>query len=379
MKNVCFIAALAALSAANTVNAQNNSGVYVNPKAAVAEYASETFLQNEALYGLGVGYRFTNSFAVEGSYLTGDSSTKHRRPVSADVDVWDIRALYHFLESNKLSPYASVGFGQQDVGLVRHGSESQVSGGIGLRWRFLGNLHGRAEYNFYDGQEAGGLKRIFNVGLQYRFGSQPKKMATKPRIVDADKDGVRDSQDKCLGTPVGRMVDSTGCASPKDEDQDGIADAADQCPGTTNKNRNINNVGCYEVEVIAAPSEMVTAIQSKKETFYFAHNSVVTDARHDAQAREIAGFLRGGSNHSAHLTGHTDSTGADSYNFTLSGERVEAVKALLLTHTPLTSNEITTKSYGESRPTQSNGTSASRQKNRRVEVIVRTEKQKPRQ
>lgn len=50
---------------------------------------------------------------------------------------------------------------------------------------------------------------------------------------DADKDGVRDSLDRCPGTPAGTAVNIDGCASGMpfvDTDKDGIGDPTDQCP-----------------------------------------------------------------------------------------------------------------------------------------------------
>ena len=47
---------------------------------------------------------------------------------------------------------------------------------------------------------------------------------------DADGDGVKDSDDTCPATPVGALVDATGC--PLDADGDHVFDGIDQCPNT---------------------------------------------------------------------------------------------------------------------------------------------------
>ncbi len=49
-------------------------------------------------------------------------------------------------------------------------------------------------------------------------------------IADEDGDGVRDKKDRCPGTPLGALVDLTGC--PIDGDGDGVFDGIDQCPNT---------------------------------------------------------------------------------------------------------------------------------------------------
>ena len=199
MRNVTFIAGLALTVFTSLVNAQSESGIYINPKVSVAEFSRLSLVNDGALYGLGVGYRFNDPVAIEASYVTGDSSVRNPAVASADIDVWGISALYHFLETDKISPFFIMGVGQQDISLAEQGSESHVNAGLGLSWRLFRNLDARAQYSFYDGQEFGGLKRIFDVGLQYTFGS---KIPEPPRVIDADNDGVRDSQDSCLGTPA---------------------------------------------------------------------------------------------------------------------------------------------------------------------------------
>lgn len=56
---------------------------------------------------------------------------------------------------------------------------------------------------------------------------------------DTDKDGVLDPDDKCADTPVGSVVDATGCVVeeeeeelPKDTDKDGVTDDKDLCANT---------------------------------------------------------------------------------------------------------------------------------------------------
>ena len=57
------------------------------------------------------------------------------------------------------------------------------------------------------------------------------------------------------------------------------------------------------------------------------------------------------------------------YNFELSQRRAEAVRDFLVTH-GVSPDRITARGYGESYPIASNDTTAGRQQNRRVEVVV---------
>jgi outer membrane protein OmpA-like peptidoglycan-associated protein len=49
--------------------------------------------------------------------------------------------------------------------------------------------------------------------------------------IDSDGDGVCDGLDECLDTPKGCVVDMAGC--PLDTDKDGICDGLDRCPNTS--------------------------------------------------------------------------------------------------------------------------------------------------
>ncbi len=69
------------------------------------------------------------------------------------------------------------------------------------------------------------------------------------------------------------------------------------------------------------------------------------------------------------VAGHTDSTGSDSYNQTLSEQRANAVASYLRTRQVL-GERIITVGMGESRPIASNDTDSGRQMNRRVELTL---------
>lgn len=69
------------------------------------------------------------------------------------------------------------------------------------------------------------------------------------------------------------------------------------------------------------------------------------------------------------MEGHTDSTGSDDYNLTLSKERAEAV-AFFLAENEVSSSRFSIKGYGEAQPIATNNTAEGRQQNRRVDVAI---------
>jgi len=69
------------------------------------------------------------------------------------------------------------------------------------------------------------------------------------------------------------------------------------------------------------------------------------------------------------IEGHTDNTGTDAYNMTLSKDRAQAV-ALYLATVEVKSARFSTAGYGETQPIVMNDTPEGRQKNRRVDIAV---------
>lgn len=69
------------------------------------------------------------------------------------------------------------------------------------------------------------------------------------------------------------------------------------------------------------------------------------------------------------IEGHTDSTGADAYNLTLSKNRAQAVTDYLR-NKGISSGRMDTKWYGENQPKYDNSTVEGRAKNRRVELAI---------
>jgi OmpA-OmpF porin, OOP family len=70
------------------------------------------------------------------------------------------------------------------------------------------------------------------------------------------------------------------------------------------------------------------------------------------------------------VEGHTDNQGTATYNANLSRKRAEAVANYLLTR-GVPKERLKVASYGETRPVASNDAEAGRQRNRRVELVIR--------
>jgi outer membrane protein OmpA-like peptidoglycan-associated protein len=83
----------------------------------------------------------------------------------------------------------------------------------------------------------------------------------------------------------------------------------------------------------------------------------------------LAQFMRDYPEHAVRIEGHTDSTGSDETNRSLSERRAQSVRDALLAR-GLAAERIATLGYGEAQPIAGNDTAAGRQQNRRVEIVV---------
>jgi outer membrane protein OmpA-like peptidoglycan-associated protein len=97
------------------------------------------------------------------------------------------------------------------------------------------------------------------------------------------------------------------------------------------------------------------------------------DIRSDAAKAlgQLATLIRAYPSGSATLDGHTDSKGDDAYNQRLSERRAEAVKRWLVDREGIEASRLAPRGLGERRPVASNDDDAGRQRNRRVEVVIR--------
>ncbi|MEM6639411.1 MAG: OmpA family protein [Pseudomonadota bacterium] len=174
------------------------------------------------------------------------------------------------------------------------------------------------------------------------------------KLKDSDGDGVPDKRDACPKTPAGARVDSKGCEI--DSDKDGVVNSKDRCPNTK-AGVAVDVYGCEIKDRIELPGvqfELNSARLVREST------RVLDDA---------AETLKRNPDINVQVAGHTDSSGAASYNLSLSQKRADAVAAYLQSK-GVAAARMTTKGYGETEPTADNTTKEGRAQNRRVTLRV---------
>ena len=180
---------------------------------------------------------------------------------------------------------------------------------------------------------------------------------------DSDGDGVADYRDQCPGTPKGTPVNANGCppdkpvvATVKDDDVDGVVNADDLCPGTP-RGTKVDDKGCPKVQTVVL----------KGVNFEFDSANLTGQA--ESVLLDQVKVLEENPAEQISITGHTDSSGPDTYNKDLSLERAKSVRDFLI-KSEIDPSIVTVSGAGELEPVADNGTRIGRTQNRRVELKI---------
>ena len=106
-----------------------------------------------------------------------------------------------------------------------------------------------------------------------------------------------------------------------------------------------------------------------KEKLYFAWNQATLEEASFPVLDEVVQALKDNTDFRVQVEGHTDSSGADDHNQTLSEKRADAVLDYLVAH-GIAKDRLVSKGFSSSVPLDTNNTVEGRENNRRVEFVV---------
>jgi OmpA-OmpF porin, OOP family len=187
---------------------------------------------------------------------------------------------------------------------------------------------------------------------------------------DNDHDTILDTDDLCpddAEDPDG-FEDGEGCPDP-DNDQDRILDVDDLCPDVPERYNAIEDEdGCDDQGII----ELGTGGIEMFEPIEFAYDSaeILPESFHilDAIAEVLSGnteVLR------VEVQGHADDRGNDDYNIALTRDRAASVVRGLADR-GIAAERMQSGGYGERCPLQPGTSTEARDRNRRVEIVIRS-------
>jgi outer membrane protein OmpA-like peptidoglycan-associated protein len=121
-----------------------------------------------------------------------------------------------------------------------------------------------------------------------------------------------------------------------------------------------------DVQVIRRGDDLVLNMPSG---ITFAYDSATVQPQFQPTLDQVAQVLSQYDQTYIDVYGHTDSTGSDAYNQTLSERRASSVAGYLSTR-GVQSARVATRGFGETQPVASNETEEGRSANRRVEIKI---------
>ena len=154
--------------------------------------------------------------------------------------------------------------------------------------------------------------------------------------------------------------EGAGCV---DSDRDGLPDTVDHCPEVAGA---VEDSGCPKYEKVVVARDKLEL----KEKVYFAWDQAKIEPTSYPVLDEVVQALKDNKGFQVQVEGHTDSSGADDHNQSLSERRAEAVVQYITAH-GVPRERIGSKGFSSSVPTDNNATVGGRENNRRVEFVVR--------
>ena len=184
--------------------------------------------------------------------------------------------------------------------------------------------------------------KILTLGISFEAGSGIER--------------AREATTGEAGTPTREVI------SCPDGDQDRVPNTIDRCPQVVGPTENF---GCPNYEKIVVKPDKLEL----KEKLYFAWNEAKLEDASFPVLDEVAQALKENPNFRVQVEGHSDSSGADDHNQTLSEQRAGAVLDYLAAH-GVAKDRLKSKGFSSSVPRDTNATADGRENNRRVEFVV---------
>jgi hypothetical protein len=207
---------------------------------------NDFILSRRATFGpyLGVGFMWM-SFDPYGDLRAANDSTYHYWSDGSIRDINETIPNAPFISNYLARDYtyetrltdSSVNYARNTMGIpLSVGTKFKFNRHIGADFRATYNLT-FSDYIDNTKFDRNDSWLYMSLSIYYQFNVPGlKEEGTKGTDIlneDSDKDGVRDADDLCAGTPAGVKVNRTGC--PPDKDEDGVPDYRDKEPDTPKK------------------------------------------------------------------------------------------------------------------------------------------------
>ncbi len=280
-------------------------------------YDGDQHLLTRPVYGLRLGYDFTENWETEGvfDYVAGETTKGHQ-----DVNAYSYRLdmLYNFMPDRTLVPYLAVGGGATTIEdrNDHENTDATFNFGVGLKYFITDSIALRGDVRqllVFDTHTLNNWE--YTVGVSFLFGGK------KPE------------------SPVVKAPEPPPAEAPLEP-----IPAAEPTP------ERMKN--CVSLNIV------------------FEIDKAEIRPQYNDEVAKVGDFMNKYPTTTAFIEGYTDEVGSDDYNMQLSQRRAESVVKSLVEKFGIDSSRLSAKGYGKTRPIADNSTDAGRQKNRRINAII---------
>ncbi|MHC1698401.1 MAG: OmpA family protein [Geobacteraceae bacterium] len=348
--HLLLFALLVSLVASSPLLAGERAGaVSLSPYIGGYTFDGVQSIRTAPVYGLRLGYDFTDNFEAEGVVnFVASESTKG----FGDINAWSYRLdlLYNFLPAGKLVPYLAVGGGATQVKYknTNHTDYSPTANiGGGLKYFITDSVALRAD-----------ARQLFIFD-----GKESAELTGQPPIIQQRESDLMFNWEYSLGL--------TFLFGPAEKPAPPVcppAPAATPAPAPAPE-----PPACPPPAPAPAPAPKPEPVPEKicmTMKIEFDHNKSDIKPKYHDVIGKVAEFLKKYPKTTAVIEGHTDNKGGYQYNIKLSQSRADSVSKYLVDKFGIEAERLSTKGYGYTKPVASNKTAEGRQKNRRVDAII---------
>ncbi len=338
------------------IGAQGGYNIIHNPDLDATAFNADTETSGGGVGTLSVGYQYDSPWRaeIEAGYRTNGVDEVTSTPASGDIDAFTAMAnIFYDFEVDAFSPYVGIGVGLAYLnadnitpvngGTVDHhdfayagqlilGAAYEVSDSVALtgQYTFLAAPDVVFDHSADDDVDSQYYSHAFMLGLRYMFGApEPEYRAHEPALL------------------------------PPPPPPSAVASAGDELPPEPPP----------PPPPLPEPDLAAAAPAVKNFIIFFDWDSAVITPNAMSILSEAAEYTSAGNFAVVTLTGHTDTSGSQTYNQALSERRAAAAK-MILVQQGVTSSSIETSATGENNLAVPTADGVREGQNRRVEIRI---------
>jgi len=330
-------------------------------------------LESENHLLLGIGTRLQDAFIIEAGIemkkaaftISYDANNSSLVPASNSRGAIELSASYHFNKIKKEKPEKKEVLVEEPAPIAKEEIIDTDKDKVPDHLDECPTIPGIAYFNGCNDSDRDGVWDSRDA-CPNLFGD-PANQGCPIHSKDSDGDGLIDAIDVC---PFLRgLPEYKGCP---DTDNDKVADNLDHCPFLKGDK---NNNGCPIAKANADSRPLNFKMDSRplnmnrEVVVEFDVNKYSVKSVYYNKLDAVIEMLYENPEATIFISGHTDQEGSQETNYRLGQNRSKAVMEYFVQR-GISSNRITTISYGEIKPKDSNESEFGKARNRRVEIFI---------